>query len=350
MIRSQPTSLREALAGARERIRSIALDAPRRWFALGTGSSLHAAQVFAAQIHLLSEGYLDARAVDAFEFHLHPAALTASDALVAWSHGGKSRLAAQALALAESKGALSIAVTRRESPLRGKNLTLETGPPDASSLHTVSYTTALAAGSALALEICDAAGVPRPRLDPLARALDDVPDQTERILEAAEPVARSLAASHRDAPRVVVLGYGPNAPTAAEAALKIQESAYVPALGASVERFLHGPIAVVEEGTLAWIVAPSPGAGRDRAAQAAAALGDVGAVRVALVSEEDRELPRSAEHSLPLPGTPEPWSPLLAVIPLQWFALFLGLERGNDPDRNRRDDPRFARAAERCDL
>jgi glucosamine--fructose-6-phosphate aminotransferase (isomerizing) len=351
MIRSQPDALRAALADAAERSRSVAsaLGKPRRWFGIGTGSSLHAASVFASQLQLLSDGRVDARAADAFEFQLHPPALRDEDAVVGWSHRGKNPFVARALSLAETTGALSIAVTARGTPFRGKTLTLETGALDNSFLHTVSYTTALAAGASLALEICRAAGAERSRLDRFSRALLEIPALASRVIESSEPFARSLASDHRDAPRLVVLGYGPDASTAAEAALKIQESAYVPALGLSVERFLHGPIAVVEEGTLVWLLAVGA-TGRDRAAQAAAALGEVGAVRVALLPEDDREFSKLVERSLSVPSVPEPWSPLLSVLPLQWFALFLGLERGHDPDRNRRDDPRFARAAERCGL
>jgi len=45
-----------------------------------------------------------------------------------------------------------------------------------------------------------------------------------------------------------------------------------------------------------------------------------------------------------LPQVPEEVSPILAVVPVQMFAYELAVARKANPDRFRRDDPKYANA------
>jgi len=54
-----------------------------------------------------------------------------------------------------------------------------------------------------------------------------------------------------------------------------------------------------------------------------------------LAISNDPVLLGRAGCALPIPDVPEWLSPLVAVVPGQWFALALALSRGADPDRPR---------------
>lgn len=141
----------------------------------------------------------------------------------------------------------------------------------------------------------------------------------------------------------VFIGGGPNAATAHEVALKMKETNYTPCEGVHVEQFLHGPIAGLSDEMAVWVIAP-PGPSYARCLDVAKAAQAIGAATVALVQEGDQELSRTATHVMHLPAVLEALSPLLYVIPLQWFSYYLALAKGTNPDTFHLDDPRHHQA------
>jgi glucosamine--fructose-6-phosphate aminotransferase (isomerizing) len=96
---------------------------------------------------------------------------------------------------------------------------------------------------------------------------------------------------------------------------------------------LHGPVAMIDRGFPALVVAPS-----GRVLPDLAALMDTLGERRAeliLISDDKAQLAR-ARIGLPLPsGVPEWLSPLAAVLPGQLWAVELARARGLDPDHPR---------------
>lgn len=160
--------------------------------------------------------------------------------------------------------------------------------------HSASYTCAVAAIAALGGE--DVSGLPAAVADALA-------------------APRLPVSSHE---RWLVVGAGRAWPTAQEAALKLREGAFVAAEAHHTEQLLHGYLAAVDESVRA-LVLDGP-----EAARAVRALEVLGV--------ETTLLP--AVHPVP------------DIVPIHLLVLDLAEARGVDPDRIRRDDERWARAAE----
>jgi glucosamine--fructose-6-phosphate aminotransferase (isomerizing) len=139
-----------------------------------------------------------------------------------------------------------------------------------------------------------------------------------------------LAARYRFAARVVTTGRGYAYPTAREAALKLMETSYVPALAFSGADLLHGPLAMADPDVPVLAVAGTGPGG--------AALRDVvarlGERRADVVTVGPADLPGAAGR-IPVPETDERYAPLLDILPLQRLALALALARGEDPDAPR---------------
>ncbi|MFL6294377.1 MAG: SIS domain-containing protein, partial [Actinomycetes bacterium] len=114
---------------------------------------------------------------------------------------------------------------------------------------TKTYTTQLAALAVLALSIGKARGVER---------LLAVPDAVEAMLEVA-PAAEVLAERLTYADTLVVSGRGFAYSTALELSLKLKETCYVTAVGLSYADLVHGPIAILDAGTPALLVAAADG-------------------------------------------------------------------------------------------
>ena len=160
--------------------------------------------------------------------------------------------------------------------------------------HTASYTCAVAAIAALRGE--DISWLPAAVAEALAA---DLP-----LVGAQE--------------RLLVAGAGGNLPTAHEAVLKLREGAWVAAEAYETEQLLHGYFAAIDESVRAFVL---DGA---RAADAVAGLGAL--CEVTLVP---------TRH------------PVVDIVVFQRLAVAIADARGRNPDRIRRDDPRWADAAQR---
>ena len=141
--------------------------------------------------------------------------------------------------------------------------------------------------------------------------------------EAVEEALAAPALPVSDHERWLVAGAGRDWPTAQEAVLKLREGAYVAAEAHETEQLLHGYLAAVDESVRAFVL-EGEGRGAERAHQAVAALEAIG-VAVTLVP---------TRH------------PVVDIVPFQRLTVDLADHRGVDPDRIRRHDPRYAKAAE----
>jgi len=228
---------------------------------------------------------------------------------------------------AHRQGAPTIAVTNDpQSPLAEAAqhvLELHAGA-ERSVAATKTYTAQLAAIALLALSLAGQSARPN--------ALDLIPDAMEKALQA-EPAAQSAAERIARSDRCVVVGRGFNYATAFETALKMKELAYLEAEPYSSADFRHGPIAMVETGFPAVLVAVGETM-RDEMLELREALRKRGANLVVLGDDETTRHPDDAW--LPVPGgLPEWLTPLIAILPGQLLAYHLTLARGGDPDRPR---------------
>jgi glutamine---fructose-6-phosphate transaminase (isomerizing) len=247
----------------------------------GCGTSFHAAQTAGP-------------ALQALEAVLAP---PDADLMVVVSHEGGTTLAIEAVRA--FRGPAWLVTGAPESPLAqlADEVVVATPGIEQSWCHTVSYTCAVAALDALRGE--DISWLPR---------------AVEVALEVREPVS-----AHE---RFLIAGAGRDWPTAQEAALKLREGAYVAAEAHQTEQLLHGHLAAVDE-TVRCFVLEGEGRAAGRARDAVAALRELGC-DVTLVP---------TRH------------PVVDVVRFQQLTADLAEARGVDPDRIRRDDERWARAA-----
>ncbi|WP_322802611.1 SIS domain-containing protein [Thermoflexus sp.] len=158
-----------------------------------------------------------------------------------------------------------------------------------------------------------------------------LPEAIAQALDTEE-AAQEAAAFWQRVVHGVVIGRGFNYATAFEVALKLKELTYIVAEPYSSADFLHGPIALVEPGFPVFLIAPGP-TFRSEMESLARWLREREA-HLTLCSE-DRGLLAMADVRIPLPPVPEWLSPMVAVIPGQWFAVSLAQWKGLDPDRPR---------------
>ena len=285
------------------------LDSARRVVFAGLGTSLHACRVAAAWHGATSGGA--ALAVDAHELALS-LRIQKEDQVVAVSHGG-GRFAAAVLAKARAAGALTIAVIGEGAREPDADHVLRTCPAERAGTHTVSYLTALAMLGMLL------------RDTKLTAALQAVPALLREALAFPAPIEAARRLVGREP--VLVTGFGLDAITASEAALKLKEATYVWAEGTSVELALHGPPAAMRAGMGAISITPAQHDG-----------GRTAALRTVLgkLAVETVTCGRASEE-LRFPGCDPLVRPLVAAVPLQRLAAEIARLIGSSPDTIHRD-------------
>ncbi len=243
------------------------------------------------------------------------------------SQSGQSEDIVSVLAEARRQGVPTLAITNdTASPLAAQAdylLDLHAGPERAVAA-TKTYTAQLAALALLAV----AWHSDESHLDGLKRTIDGVQQALnleDRIQAEALPALQASLCW--------TLGRGYNYATAFEIALKLKETAGLPAEPFSPADFLHGPIALLREGLPTLLIAHS-GAAFQSTLEFGNELKARGASMI-VISDQD-EAQRMADVGLRLAdGVPEWCSPIVAVVPGQLLALHLALARGLDPDRPR---------------
>ncbi|KXK62950.1 glucosamine-6-phosphate deaminase [Micromonospora rosaria] len=251
-----------------------------------------------------------------------------SDALVVGvSQSGGSPDLAEVLRVARASGALTLAVTNApDSPLvAAAELAVDVAAGHERAVAaTKTYTAELLALLMLVEGIRAGDGV----LPAEERAaLDALPELAARTLDDATPA--QLAPRYRFAARLVTTGRGYAYPTAREAALKLMETSYLPALAFSGADLLHGPLAMTDPDVPVLAVIGSGPGGRSMR-EVLPRLGERGADVLAVGSADV-----AASARMVVPEVDERYAPLLDILPVQRLALALALARGEDPDAPR---------------
>ncbi len=247
--------------------------------------------------------------------------------VVGLSQSGRSPDVVAFLRRARQGGAFTVAVTNQpDSPLARESQ--EVLPLHAGREHSVAATkTYVAELFVLSLLVAEASGDRR-----LLSAHEGLPSQVAAALRVEE-AASDLARQWQEVAACLVTGRGYNYATAREAALKLKETAYLPAEALSSADFLHGPVALVGRGFPVLVVA-SPGRAWRHLDHVVRKLRRRGA-DVAVVSSDPAAL-RWLRHGLEVPaGAPEELTPHVYAVAVQLFSYHLSLRRGINPDRPR---------------
>jgi glutamine---fructose-6-phosphate transaminase (isomerizing) len=165
-------------------------------------------------------------------------------------------------------------------------------------------------------------------------------DEMDRLPYLIEEALRRAAAVDDVAGKLVeardffFLGRHVGFPMALEGALKLKELAYLRAEGYAAGELKHGPIALIEPGTVVVGIAT-----RNRLSEKLlsniAEVHSRGATVVLVADDGDEEAAAVADHVLWVPPCEPLLSPVVGVVPLQQLAYRLARLHGHDVDRPR---------------
>jgi len=160
--------------------------------------------------------------------------------------------------------------------------------------------------------------------------IEDLLGRMDRVVEMAHFMA--------DTRSVLFLGRNVGYPVAMEGALKLKELAYIHAEGFAAGELKHGPIALIDAGQPVFIVVPSPDSPHELHKKVVSNIQEIrarGARTIVIAHDGDEDVEPFANEIIRIPKCPPLLAPLLAVVPLQVFALHLSTAKGLDVDQPR---------------
>jgi glucosamine--fructose-6-phosphate aminotransferase (isomerizing) len=348
-IHEQPRAVRETL---RERVRGdrltlgevelsdAELRAVDKVFIVGCGTSYHAGMV--ARYAIEHWARLPTEIEVASEFRYRDPVLDAQSLVVGVSQSGESLDTMEACRFARSATnkakVLAVCNVVDSSMAREADAVLYTrAGPERGVAATKTHVAQIVAMELLALRLAQVRGLLYP--EEVARqvdALHALPGLIDGVLARSDEIC-DIATTYTGTRDFFFLGRGVGYPAALEGALKLKEISYARAEAYPAGEMKHGPIALIEPGTVVVAVATR---GRLHA-KIMSNIDEVrarGATVVVVANEGDTAAAAHADSVLWVPAVPkgaELLSPVVAVVALQLFAYAIATARGCDVDQPR---------------
>jgi glucosamine--fructose-6-phosphate aminotransferase (isomerizing) len=165
------------------------------------------------------------------------------------------------------------------------------------------------------------------------RALQELPTKIEETLLLETQIAE-IAQRYHHYEQFLFLGRQTMYPIALEGALKLKEIAYIQAQGYPIAEMKHGPIALVSERCPSLILETQAAIFPKTFSNVQEISARHGKIILVTTSDIPLEDIKIEEHII-IPKTHHALQPILAAIPVQFFAYYMALLRGCDVDKPR---------------
>jgi glutamine---fructose-6-phosphate transaminase (isomerizing) len=317
------------------RLGADALTGIDKVFIVACGSSYHAALVAKYAIEHWVKVPVE---VDiASEFRYRDPVLNERTLCVGVSQSGETLDTSEAVREAARLGAKVLVVSNvvDSSMARAADGVLYTrAGPEIGVASTKCHLAQIVALEVLGLYLAQIRGtLPAAEVNRILNAMEALPGLVTETLGRAGDVD-DVAAKLTDARDFFFLGRHVGFPVALEGALKLKELAYLRAEGYPAGELKHGPIALIEPGTVVVGIATRNPLW-EKMLSNVAEVRSRGATVVLLADDGDEESAAVADQVLWVPRTDPLLAPVVGVVPLQQLAYRLARLHGHDPDRPR---------------
>ena len=273
----------------------------------------------------------------ASEFRYRNPIISDKDVVIAISQSGETADTLAAITLAKERGALVYGLVNTV----GSSIARETDSgsyihcgPEIGVASTKAFTGQVTVLTLMALSLAYNRGtISETRYLELLTELERIPKKIQQTLELSDSI-EELAKSYYEANNALYLGRGYNFPIALEGALKLKEISYIHAEGYPAAEMKHGPIALIDDNMPVVVICTNLSAYEKIVSNIQEVKARKGKV-IAIVTEGDTTISEIADHTIEIPDTEEPLTPLLSVIPLQLFSYYIAVLRNCNVDQPR---------------
>lgn len=311
------------------------LDKINKIYIVACGTAYHAGLVGKNAIQKIAKIPVE---VDiASEFRYRDPFIDENTLFIAISQSGETLDTLAALREAKKRGAriLSVVNVVGSSVARESDDVFYTwAGPEIAVASTKAFTTQLTAMYLLALHMGVTKGtVSEDRYFEIINELKSIPDKIKTLIDN-HVICQELADKQFNNEKVFFIGRGVDVDIAHEGSLKLKEISYINSFAIAAGELKHGTIALIEEGTLVIALATQDSL-YNKMLSNIKEVKARGAYVVAIAKEGNKEIEKSADSVIYIPKTMDELTPLLSVIPLQIFAYYVSIARGNDVDKPR---------------
>jgi glutamine---fructose-6-phosphate transaminase (isomerizing) len=345
-IHEQPVAIRETLRGRLLPNGTLTLDEVRltdeklrdvdKVFIVGCGTSYYAGLVGGHAIEHWARIAVESDI--ASEFRYRDPVLDSNTLVIAVAQSGETLDTMEAVRHAKHQGARILAVVNvvDSSIAREADAVLYTrAGPEVGVASSKTHVSQIAALDVLALYLAQLRGTLYPsEIEKLLGGLGALPDRVAETMTRIDDYT-AIALKYTDVRDFFFLGRNVGYAVAQEGALKLKELSYARAEAYPAGELKHGPIALIEPGTVVVAIATK-----------SRLLGKIvsniqevkarGATVIVVANDGDTETASHADDVLWVPETAsELFAPAVDVVPLQVFAYRIAEARGNDIDKPR---------------
>ena len=343
-IMEQPAAIRKATAariqGGRVVLQDLTMTpeqirAMGRIYIVACGSSYHVGMVGKYNLERMLR-----RSVEvclASEFRYADPIVGEGDLVIVISQSGETLDTMAALREAKKRGAriLSIVNVVGSSIARESDDVLYTwAGPEIAVATTKAYSTQLAACYLLATEFARVRGtLADGQYENLVVELEALPEKIEKTLADKERI-QWFASKYANAKDAFFIGRGLDYAVALEGSLKFKEISYIHSEAFAAGEMKHGPISLVENGTLVVGILTQP----DLFEKSVSNMVEVksrGAFLMGLTTYGNYSIEDTAGFTVYVPKTDPHFATSLSVIPLQLLAYYVSCAKGLDVDKPR---------------
>jgi glutamine---fructose-6-phosphate transaminase (isomerizing) len=345
-IYEQPRSIRDTMRGRinvdKGIIRlgglvdyEIKLNNAERIIIIACGTSWHAGLVGEYLFEELAR--IPVEVEYASEFRYRNPVINEKDVVIAISQSGETADTLAAIEMAKSKGATILGICNvigSSIPRATHGGSYTHAGPEIGVASTKAFTSQVMVLTLMALLTGHNKGtIPESRYHQLLNELELIPEKVKKVLENDAQI-KVIAQEFKDAHNFLYLGRGYNFPVALEGALKLKEISYIHAEGYPAAEMKHGPIALIDESMPVVFLCNNQSAYEKIVSNVQEVKARKGRV-IGIVEEGDEIIRNLSEFTISIPPTEEPFSPILASIPLQLLAYHIAVLRGCNVDQPR---------------
>ena len=304
-------------------------------YIVACGSAYHVG--VAAQYVIEELTTIPVRVELASEFRYRKTPFNKNSLVIIISQSGETADSRAALTLAKENGIKTLGIVN----VVGSNIAREADSvfytlagPEISVATTKAYSTQLIATYLLAMQFAKVRGeISDERLAELLEEIQTIPDKVAKILEDKERIQwfASKFANIRDA---FFIGRGIDYAVSLEGSLKMKEISYIHSEAYAAGELKHGPISLIENGTLVISVL-SQQALFEKTVSNMVECKARGAYIMGLTSYGNYSVEDTADFTAYVPKTDPLFAASLAVVPLQLLGYYISVAKGLDVDKPR---------------
>ncbi len=276
----------------------------------------------------------------AHEFRYRDPVIGADTLVVSISQSGETMDTLMAVKYARERGARTLSICNTQGatiPRESDAVVYTHAGPEVAVASTKAFSAQITALLLLGLHMGRVRGEVADASVDVAE-LTALPEKIAKVLAEENDHVTQLASWMADTRSVLFLGRHVGYPIALEGALKLKEISYIHAEGFAAGELKHGPIALIEPGQPVFVLVPSPRHSALVHAKVVSNIQEIRArgARVIVIAEEgDAAVLPFADEVIRIPLAGAMFEPLLAVVPLQIFAMALATAKGLDVDQPR---------------